>query len=1371
MSAPRAPWSPALCAVWAAVLAPPPAHGALEVVLEKGALAVRANGTALASTAQWLAVRDLAAGEEFVAVPVQALPEGRFAGAALGLKFTGRWRPLGEAAECRCEVSADPPRDRAVVVRVAVPLVAIGWTWWDDLGARRTIEAGKRYTHTLPWRDGHEPGAYPFCAVSGPRLGLSLAVPLHEPRLWRLAYDATRQALEVEFDLGLSPAAERLGCRADFRFLVYAHDPRWGLRDALRRYYEIFPRYTERRAPRGGIWLLGFAPETMACPWDFGLLFDEGGEGRAGYDCAHDVLPFVYTEPWGKYEHFGARPTPDHKPRYGEQAPVLPLDELKRLTLADLQAPPEQRDRHFGLRREVVQAIVHSAIERPDGSWIWRHWTDEWSPGDWLCNITLNPSPTLPEPSRASITWKYELEPAFAVARQAGGELAGVYLDSIAGFMGFSNDNFRRDHWRYAAVPLVASYTAKAPAQLHAFACYEFAQQVAERMRARGKLVMGNTFRPEMAWFCHLLDMIGAGETASCGLASDAHYWYVRTYAYRKPASWMDYSFVKADTPWEDKERGMQRCLFYAVHPGTGPFSNPTQYEPSRPLFRFYEPLITWLDEAGWEPVTEATSDRPEVLVERYGPGAGKYAELVFLALRNASKSEVQAQIICSPARLGLGASAQAAAGLQAWALVGDRPLALSPAGAPGWLRFSLALGPDRTEVVAIGPRAALGRLWLREAQAWAERVGKEARWLSAAKGALLRQGDFELGLTGWGTEQPPTARGAEINLDRQHPLAGKQSLHAVSYADNAFHALHQSVELRSGTYTLRFRYRWQRPQGAQGQVTPRFGVKGPDGNWVAEKYIYFRDLQPTGEAVAEYQREFSVPPEHLAGFFQFLFAGRWGEIWIDDVTVTSSGRAADQERLAGLERQARAWAADLAKLPERGEAFALAKAAAAQEPTYRCLRAEAQNLTDTHLRRCLLLPLDGFAEALGRAVEVLTGVTVHAPASPPFGDGPAGAPALLPCTIRAAQETVSGLTLACGAQSLASPALKPGQETKLELSLPRLPERGFGWTDVLVDAHFLWRGANLWLPRRTTLRLHPPLEVEAACPLSVLDETLRLVVRSWAGRAGRLQLLYQEQGGGPPLRFGPAAFALSGPGPVAVELPVPQELKSRLETLARQGGSLQLGWAAELPGVAPAEGQLTVPVVRGATCPRLATNPRCDGHLAPDEWQGAARLEGFCRALDGQPAPRPTTVLLAHDGASLFVAWLCGGQAEPTAAQRPRDGAVWEDDAVELFVQPPASSCYYHFVVNAAGQQYDARIESGTLDAAWSADWQAAVGRDADGWVVEMAVPWRVFGSGPMGLWRMNFGREEADTHIATCWAPTLGSFHSPERFGKVAL
>jgi hypothetical protein len=191
--------------------------------------------------------------------------------------------------------------------------------------------------------------------------------------------------------------------------------------------------------------------------------------------------------------------------------------------------------------------------------------------------------------------------------------------------------------------------------------------------------------------------------------------------------------------------------------------------------------------------------------------------------------------------------------------------------------------------------------------------------------------------------------------------------------------------------------------------------------------------------------------------------------------------------------------------------------------------------------------------------------------------------------------------------------------------------------------------------------------------------------------------------------------------------------------------------------------------VVRGAACPRLGAAPKADGPVDDAEWLGAARLEGFFGVQDGKPAARPTTVLIGHDGTTLYLAFVCSGQPKPQAQSRPHDGAVWEDDAVEVFLQPPGSEAYYHFAVNAVGSRYEARCQGG-IDAGWNADWQAQTGAVADGWTVEIAIPLKPLAPA-QGLWRANFGREEADTKLATCWCPTFSSFHAPARFGTVAF
>ena len=75
-------------------------------------------------------------------------------------------------------------------------------------------------------------------------------------------------------------------------------------------------------------------------------------------------------------------------------------------------------------------------------------------------------------------------------------------------------------------------------------------------------------------------------------------------------------------------ERYFQRCLFYGVWPGffdeeatsKDPYwvSAKKWYERDRPLFKKYIPLLCRLTGAGWQPLTHASCDNANILVERF---------------------------------------------------------------------------------------------------------------------------------------------------------------------------------------------------------------------------------------------------------------------------------------------------------------------------------------------------------------------------------------------------------------------------------------------------------------------------------------------------------------------------------------------------------------------------------------------------------------------------------------------------------------------------------------------------------------------------------------------------------------------------------
>ncbi|MHB8993619.1 MAG: carbohydrate-binding family 9-like protein [Armatimonadota bacterium] len=1345
-------------------LMPAIATAQVGVKLDGSRLTWQSGPRVLGSSDQWLQVRDLAAGDTLTTLSVTG-NAARFTGTGEGLRLAGQWQPRGFAQELTLTVTADPAKDRAVILRVALPLEAVGWSWWDDMGTSRTVEAGKHYERVTRWGGLRDVSAYPCSAVGNGQLGLSAAVPLHEPQVFRLAYDATRQSLEAEFDLGLSPETKKFPCQSTIRLLLYNHDPAWGFRSAVQRYYELFPEYAVRRAGAGGIWLIGLQPQTMASPWDWGFRFEEHGLEHAGYNDAHDTLTFVYTECWGIYEGMGNNPPPDGKDRYGRNVYTMKPEEMKQFVTDKLKAP--QGGKFWGLpRSEVAMAEVNSAIEDAAGQWIWSHYTQTWSPKNFLSNICLNPDPDLPHPSRASVTWDGEITPAYQKAKNGGGTLSGVYLDSVCGYVGFYDENFRRDHWQYADTPLVASYKAKQPVQLHCFSCFEISKQIAERMRAEGKFMIGNTGPPEMMYWIPLLDMIGAGEANQCGMSNEAHYRYLRFCAYRKPISWMQYGFVDPKRTWEEKERGMHRSLFYAVHPGTARFNDPGQYEPSRPLYRYYEPLVQWVDEAGWQPVTLAQSSDPEVLAERYGPGTAKLADVTFIALRNRAKEARSPQITLQAAALPRSAS-----GAVAWALVNDREATVAQTKI-GCTISGVSLAADTTEVLAVGRRDAVARLFLDQGREWLDRLAREGQWLSGSNATqIVANCDFEGALASWGIAAPPSnMKDAIAELEETQPLTGKCSVLVQSQSETSVHGLNQSVGLDpNDEYILRFKYSWTRPEGAKGTMVPRFGVKGPDGEWATDKYVYFKDIQPTGGATASFERRFTIPAGCTTGFFQFMFGGHWGTVRLDDVQITSLKLEALRDRMESLPVEAQAAEGALRTSLQKTNAAGLLALASRQEAVYAALTEKIGELPEGHLKRCFTLPTRNFAESLGRATEVLTGVSVAFPAGAPFAGGTLSGSTNVSCGISTRQPLTAVQVAREQVAAPAGVALVSGQTRFFPVTVAMPAEAPWGWHDAMIVTRFKLGNQAVWLPRRVTLRTHSPLEVGAIGHAGAAGPTLSMTLKSWLPQPQTATLSVTGKFGSTEVSLPSQQISLELGKRITLSSPLPATVAAQVDAMAAAGQKTQLHWKVSPQGGTPLEGEVEAEFRRGFRCGKLTAAPALDGQFSPAEWEGAAKLSGFVKHDSAKPASRATDVYVGHSADKLYLAYLCRGQSQPRAAERQRDGAVWEDDCAEIFVQPPGTETYYHLAVNAAGSRFDARCPGS--DASWNPQWEAKAGRIADGWVVEVAVPWASLGAVAGGAWRVNFGREDAETKSATCWSPTFGGFHVPSRFGDMTF
>ncbi len=189
-----------------------------------------------------------------------------------------------------------------------------------------------------------------------------------------------------------------------------------------------------------------------------------------------------------------------------------------------------------------------------------------------------------------------------------------------------------------------------------------------------------------------------------------------------------------------------------------------------------------------------------------------------------------------------------------------------------------------------------------------------------------------------------------------------------------------------------------------------------------------------------------------------------------------------------------------------------------------------------------------------------------------------------------------------------------------------------------------------------------------------------------------------------------------------------------------------------------------------------LRDAPKIDGVLDSGEWENAQICE--FRDTDGGNNYRYRTVgHIGYNSQWLFMAFECFDMdlASLKKNVKQRDGSVWDDDSIEIFLDPKGDGgSYYQFVVNPRGTQYDGC----GFDSKWDCYWIARSVLQSKMWTIEIAIPLSSFGlpfptdKANTHPWTANFFRTRhphaADAEV-TGWSPSGGNFHRPDKFGTI--
>jgi hypothetical protein len=186
----------------------------------------------------------------------------------------------------------------------------------------------------------------------------------------------------------------------------------------------------------------------------------------------------------------------------------------------------------------------------------------------------------------------------------------------------------------------------------------------------------------------------------------------------------------------------------------------------------------------------------------------------------------------------------------------------------------------------------------------------------------------------------------------------------------------------------------------------------------------------------------------------------------------------------------------------------------------------------------------------------------------------------------------------------------------------------------------------------------------------------------------------------------------------------------------------------------------------------KVAADPQADA------WRGLHIASLRDTVTDAAPQ-QATAVKVAWDAAELRVLFEMT-DSHIVGTQTKRDGPLWEEEVAEVFLDPVGDlESYYEFEVNPLNTVLDLvarKSRSGYVkDFGWQCEgWRTATSRQAAGWYVEMAFPFRGVTAEPPqpgARWRINFyriDRPPGAPRELSAWSPThRENFHTPERFG----
>jgi len=362
--------------------------------------------------------------------------------------------------------------------------------WYDSLSKSRIIDTDEVYSNWYKLGDKRFFSLYPYSALAFGSNSISYAIPLDSPRIFRIGC-SEKDGYFIEFDLGMSEEAAKFPSSASFNFIIFSSNAEWGLRAAANKYFSFFPELFRKRNTREGIWFAWNERNLMKWPLDFGLMFDSTCGETIFFDAYYGINFFYYQEPYGAgigwLDENSKNRIPENVP-YDDIVEQIKDDSMSRIK----DVPTLEGNVNY------VDAALKSAIEDKNGLF---------SIGRYTSYLFSNSDPELPLGRLALDRVRFWEETTPPAARQFYGE----YLDSIVPWWWAHQEDYKKEHFKSADIPLVFSYETGKPVMLGIMGAYELFSEISKYTHQYGGLMLGNTWAPVQTFCAHLFDIIGAG--------------------------------------------------------------------------------------------------------------------------------------------------------------------------------------------------------------------------------------------------------------------------------------------------------------------------------------------------------------------------------------------------------------------------------------------------------------------------------------------------------------------------------------------------------------------------------------------------------------------------------------------------------------------------------------------------------------------------------------------------------------------------------------------------------------------------------------------------------------------------------------------